>query len=128
MQLPVALGNADEYFKETGDRWFIGHFMPPLDIRHDDNVELKWSSHKAGDQKEQFVVDNTTTVVVLFFGKLRQEYKCTEHSDKITTVVLLKCGDYVITRPGVYHRWYVEEDCQALTIRWHSSFSQGDKT
>ena len=43
---PDAAGNAG---------WLLGHFMPPGDVRHSADVEIKWGVHPVGDRRAAWV-------------------------------------------------------------------------
>jgi hypothetical protein len=93
--------------------WLLGHFMPPGDIRHSADVEIKWGVHPRGDQRAQWVTAEVrTALIVLVSGRFRIEFR--EQS-----VVLAKRGDYVVFQ-GVDHSWFAEEDSVIVGVRWPS--------
>jgi len=93
--------------------WLLGHFMPPGDIRHSADVEIKWGAHPRGDQRAQWVCGETrTALIVLVNGRFRIEFPS-------RTVVLAERGDYVVF-DGVDHSWFAEEESFVLGIRWPS--------
>jgi hypothetical protein len=54
--------------------WLLGHFMPPGDPRHSEDVEIKWGLHPAGDQRAQWVTDDLRTAAILLIsGRFRVE-------------------------------------------------------
>ncbi len=94
--------------------WIIGHFMAEEDVRHSRDVEVKWSTHPAGDERQQWTQDDVRpTVVVLISGNFVVELS-TE------TAELTRAGDYVMWGPGVDHAWRAVEDSVVLTVRWPS--------
>jgi len=93
--------------------WLLGHFMPPGDIRHTGDVEIKWGVHARGDQRAQWVTGETrSTVIVLVSGRFRIDFP--EQS-----VLLAERGDYVVFQ-GVNHSWFAEEESVIVGIRWPS--------
>jgi len=56
--------------------WALGHFMPPGDIRHSADVEIKWGVHPQGDQRAQWVTGEVrTAVIVLVSGRFRIDFR-----------------------------------------------------
>jgi hypothetical protein len=93
--------------------WLLGHFMPPGDPRHSDDVEIKWGVHPAGQQRAQWVTaDRRTAVILLVSGRFRVDLP-----DR--SVLLAGPGDYVVLR-GVGHSWRAEEASVVITVRWPS--------
>jgi hypothetical protein len=93
--------------------WLLGHFMPAGDIRHSDDVEIKWGVHARGDQRAQWVTEEQrTAMIVLVSGRFRIELPG-------RAVVLAQQGDYVVFQ-GVGHSWHAEQDSIVLGVRWPS--------
>ncbi len=93
--------------------WLLGHFMPPGDIRHSADVEIKWGAHHRGDRRAQWVCGETrTALIVLVSGRFRVEFP-------ERTIVLAQGGDYVVFH-GVDHSWLAEEESVILGVRWPS--------
>ena len=93
--------------------WLLGHFMPPGDIRHSADVEIKWGVHSRGDQRAQWVTaEIRTALIVLVSGRFRIEFRA-------RSVVLARPGDYVVFQ-GVDHSWFAEEDSVIVGVRWPS--------
>jgi hypothetical protein len=114
--MPVAgeiyAGSAPEDAQAYGG-WVLGHFMPPGDIRHSADVEIKWAVHPQGDQRAQWVTGEVrTAVIVLVSGRFRIDFR-------EQTVVLARQGDYVVFH-GVDHSWFAEQDSVIVAIRWPS--------
>ncbi|MBX6387103.1 MAG: signal peptidase I [Microbispora sp.] len=109
----VYVGNAN--LDAVADRgWLLGHFKPAGDVRHSDDVEIKWYAHPRGDRRAEWVTgERRTALLVLISGRFRVEFP--ERS-----VVLDNQGDYVVWGPGVDHSWYAEEESVVLTVRWPS--------
>ncbi|HLZ15125.1 MAG TPA: hypothetical protein VKQ34_03995 [Candidatus Saccharimonadales bacterium] len=94
--------------------WIVGHFIPDENIRHSDDVEIKWAVHKQGEKREEWVTgEKRTAIAILISGKVVFEFR-----DKKYT--LSKQGDYVMWGLGVDHRWEVAEDSVIITVRWPS--------
>src|SRR5436305_592530 len=50
--------------------WLLGHFMPAGDIRHSDDVEIKWGVHPKGEERGQWVTtEERTSLHVLISGR-----------------------------------------------------------
>ncbi|WP_406319836.1 signal peptidase I [Streptosporangium sp. NBC_01639] len=109
----VYVGSAD--VDAAGDRgWLLGHFKPVDDVRHSDDVEIKWGVHPRGDERAQWVTEEKrTALLILISGRFRVELPG-------RSVLLAKQGDYVVWGHGVDHSWYAEEESVVLTVRWPS--------
>ncbi len=113
-------GNAhDEADEHRG--WFVGHFMDDGDIRHSEDVEVKWGIHPVGDVRHSWQDGETRTAVsILVKGRFRIDFADASQ-------VLARPGDYVIWGPGQGHSWTAEEESIVVTCRWPSS-SQGRRS
>ncbi|MFF5262188.1 cupin domain-containing protein [Actinomadura viridis] len=109
----VYVGNAA--IDAAGDRgWLLGHFKPLGDLRHSDDVEIKWGTHPPGDRRARWATgERRTALLVLISGRFRVELRG-------RSVLLGKQGDYIVWGPGVDHSWYAEEESIVLTVRWPS--------
>lgn len=109
----VYVGNAN--VDAPGDRgWLLGHFKSPDDVRHSQDVEIKWGIHAAGDKRAQWVTgEHRTAMLVLISGRFRVELPG-------RSVLLAEQGDYVIWGKDVDHSWQAEEESIVLTVRWPS--------
>ncbi len=96
--------------------WFIGRFLEiPHDLRSSDAVEVKWSTHLAGTQKQFWgVSEEATTLCVLIKGYVSLQFPGKE-------CTLCREGDYAIWSAGVPHRWVVVQESLVLTVRWPSA-------
>jgi hypothetical protein len=99
--------------------WLLGHFKPDGDARQSDEIEVKWGIHYPGDQRPQWVIDETRSALLLLVsGRFRIDLP-----DR--SLLLSKQGDYV-----VYHRqshsWYAETESIVLTVRWPSVLGYSD--
>ncbi len=93
--------------------WLLGHFMPPGDPRHSEDVEIKWGAHPRGDRRAQWVTGETrTALIILVSGRFRIEFP---HR----SVLLAAPGDYVVFE-RVGHSWHAEEESVIVGIRWPS--------
>jgi hypothetical protein len=99
----------------VNEGWLLGHFMPPGDLLHSTDVEIKWGVHPAGDERAAWATAETrTALLVLIRGAFNVELR-----DR--TVVLRRPGDYVVWGPGHDHSWRaLEPDTTVLTVRWPS--------
>ncbi len=109
----VYVGNANaDALLDRG--WLLGHFQPPGDPRHSDEVEIKWGVHPKGEERAEWVTgESRTAMIVLISGRFRMELR-----DR--SVVLEKQGDYLVWGHGVDHSWVAEEESVVLTVRWPS--------
>jgi hypothetical protein len=96
--------------------WFIGRFLEsPHDLRASHAVEIKWSMHPAGTQKQFWgVSEAATTLCVLIKGQVSLQFPGREY-------ILSQEGDYAIWSAGVPHRWAMVEESLVLTVRWPSA-------
>ena len=107
-------GNAaDDGVKNRG--WLLGHFIDPSDsVRATSDLEVKWGTHPAGDQRPDWTSDDQrTTLVLLVSGRF-----CLDLTTGSFT--LARQGDYVTWGPGIDHSWRAEEDSIVITVRWPS--------
>jgi len=95
--------------------WFVGGSIPKaLGIRHTYDVELKWSTHIAGEERAEWVTNETrTTVAILISGKYEVMFRQ-------KSVSLTHQGDFVMWGTGSDHKGKALEDSTILTIRWPS--------
>ncbi|MEU5881139.1 signal peptidase I [Spirillospora sp. NPDC047279] len=94
--------------------WLLGHFKPEGDLRHSDDVEIKWGVHPKGERRAQWARgEKRTALLVLISGRFRMEFP---EGD----VVLSRQGDYVVWERGVDHSWCAEEESVVMTVRWPS--------
>jgi hypothetical protein len=95
--------------------WFIGRFLEiPHDLRSSHAVEVKWSTHLAGTQKQFWgVSEEATTLCVLIKGQVSIQFPGRE-------CLLSQEGDYAIWSAGVPHRWVVVQESLILTVKWPS--------
>ncbi|HET9898655.1 MAG TPA: signal peptidase I [Streptosporangiaceae bacterium] len=93
--------------------WLLGHFMPAGDLRHSEEVEIKWGVHPRGDRRAQWVTgESRAALIILVSGRFRIEFP---HR----SVVLANPGDYVVFE-RVEHSWYAEEESVIVGVRWPS--------
>ena len=92
--------------------WIVGAFMNPGDLRMTADVEIKWGTHRAGDQRANWEDDEKrTTLLILVSGRFRIDLSSDSH-------MLTRQGDYAMWGPGVGHSWKAEEDSVVITVRW----------
>ncbi|MFC6884795.1 MULTISPECIES: signal peptidase I [Actinomadura] len=109
----VYVGSAEA--DAAGDRgWLLGHFKPEGDLRHSDDVEIKWGVHPRGERRARWTDgEKRDALLVLISGRFRLEFP-------EGNVVLAERGDYVVWRRGVDHSWEAEDDSVVMTVRWPS--------
>ena len=96
--------------------WLVGHFISGdnASVRRTEDVEIKWFFHPAGQERERWVMGETsTTLCMLIRGRFRVDLST-------GTYTLTAEGDYLMWGPGIDHLWHAEEDSVVLTIRWPS--------
>ena len=114
MPTEIITGNAaDESSAYRG--WFLGHFfLPTDDPRSTSDLEIKWTTHVAGETRSRWALNQqATTVSILVQGRFRTQFR-----DR--SVLLSTPGDYVLWLPGVPHCWLAEADSTILTVRFPS--------
>ena len=113
MSRDVIHGNAREDGARTNE-WFVGHFMAQNSGLRADNVEVKWSTHPAGDVRPRWSMQRTaTSLAILVRGHFTVIFPDRD-------VTLAQEGDYVLWRPGVPHWYRSAEESVIVTIRWPS--------
>lgn len=112
----IYIGNTFDEGKANERRgWFIGHFMPE-GLPQTRDVEVKWGTHPAHDEKTSCGVNATaTTLSLLIEGQFVLKFP-----ELDCCVQLEKQGDYVIWAPGVAHTWKALKPSTILTVRWPS--------
>lgn len=133
--MEIEFGNAG--VMDTGDTgWFIGYgdwtrsadpevghlrFLPREALAQ--GLQVKWMAHPAHDPRgtgKPCSEGRTISLLVSEGGRFRLEFSpdpCFCPSSLVRHT-LERHGDFVIWGPGVHHRWFVEEACTILTIRW----------
>jgi hypothetical protein len=98
--------------------WILGHFVEPIgDVRHSENVEVKWGIHPAGDKRAGWTEgDHRTTLVLHVSGRFRVDLT----SGSFT---LEHQGDYLAWGPDIDHSWEAITDAVVVTVRWPSAAS-----
>jgi quercetin dioxygenase-like cupin family protein len=87
--------------------------MPSGDIRHSEDVEIKWAIHQRGERRAEWVAEERrTTAIILISGRFRAELPG-------QSIVLAQQGDYIVFH-GISHSWEAETDCVLVGIRWPS--------
>jgi len=110
----IATGNAfDDGPAHRG--WLVGNFIaPPDSVANTSDVEIKWGTHAAGEERADWTTGETrTSMMMLISGRFLQRLPDRE-------VELSRQGDYVMWGPGVVHAWRAIEDSVMLTVRWPS--------
>jgi len=133
--MEIEVGNAGAV--DTGSTgWFIGfgdwtrsadpgpvnlRFLPPDALAR--GLQVKWMTHPAHDPRgtgKPCSEGRTISLLVSEGGRFRLEFS-PEPSFSHRGLVrhtLDRHGDFVIWGPGLHHRWFVDEACTILTIRW----------
>jgi hypothetical protein len=108
----IYVGNAAA--DAAADRgWLLGHFKPPGDARHSEEVEIKWAVHPPGDRRAEWVAgEKRSALVLLVSGRFRVDLPG-------RSVLLAEQGDYLVFH-GISHSWEAEEASVVVAIRWPS--------
>ena len=112
----VEFGNASEYGAKDGG-WFVGHFVDGISPRNTKEVEIKWGTHFAGEERPGGSVTFGSTVCVLIEG----EFVVIVGSEQYH---LRRRGDFAAWSGNVSHTWKALSDSTILTVRWPSLQSQ----
>ena len=133
--MDVEFGNARELLtNDTG--WFVGfsdwaktgaaerselRFMPAP--QHVHTLCVKWMFHPVGDDRgvaKPPSEGRTLSILVSERGLFRIQFS--EQFDfptaGTTEFRLERHGDFVVWGERLHHRWFVDDDCTILTIRW----------
>lgn len=93
--------------------WFIGHFVEESDIRHSNDVEIKWDHANKGTQRTEWSVNKTAHTMSLIISG---SFKIIFEDDEF----VLGAGEYFLSKPTIPHKYEVLEDSLILTVRWPS--------
>lgn len=119
-----------------GSGWFVGfsewarsklagtadlRYMPELERCH--TLCMKWMRHPAHDPRgaaKPPSAGRTLSLLVSKSGRFRLEFSAQEDfsQGEVVRHTLRRHGDFVIWGENVYHRWFVEQECTILTLRW----------
>lgn len=115
----IQTGNAAT---DNAKGWFVGGSIDKaLGLRHTYDVELKWSTHKADEERLAWATNEVrTTVAILISGKYEVMFR-----DQ--SVILTKQGDFVMWGEGHDHKGRALEDSVVLTVRWPSVPAQNNR-
>jgi len=129
--MDVEFGNAGDLFT-GGTGWFLGfsewakaeanlRFMPRERRSH--TLSMKWMNHPEGDDRGTAKPPSegrTISILVSENGRFRIEFS--EDSafpkDATSEFMLSRHGDFVIWGERLFHRWFVDDACTILTLRW----------
>lgn len=137
--MDIEFGNAGT-LDTHGTGWFIGfsdwtkssadqsraqspslRYMPQGGLAH--TIHAKWMVHPAHDDRGTHKPPSqgrTISILVSERGLFRIEFAPDERFDpSASSAYTLKAhGDFVIWGEGLHHRWFVDEECTILTLRW----------
>jgi hypothetical protein len=116
-----------------GSGWFIGYgdwvreaspllrYMPQQGRAQ--TLCMKWMPHRKGDPHgldKPRSEGRTISILVSEQGRFRLQFSMRPDFPADATVehVLEKHGQFSVWGEGIHHRWFVEEDCTLLTLRW----------
>lgn len=110
-------GNLEEQRKTHPEKkgWFIGHFLNPNSVFHNNNFEVKWNTHPKGKKKTVSSNKIAKSIAILISGKFILKFP-----EENKEVILSKSGDYVFWNTKTPHTTEAIEESTILTIRWPS--------
>jgi hypothetical protein len=105
----------------TGDAGQALRYMPRDARSH--SLCMKWMHHRKGDPLgtgKPVSEGRTMSILVSEAGRFRVQFSDDPHFSEDTLVehVLQRHGQFSAWGAGLYHRWFVDEDCTILTLRW----------
>ena len=133
--MDIEAGNAGA-LDTNGTGWFIGfsdwtkptnpdtpclRYMPKYSLAH--TLHMKWMEHPAGDDRgaqKPPSEGRTVSILVSERGGFRIEFSSssTFNDEETVKVSLSRHGDFVIWGENIHHRWFIDEQCTILTLRW----------
>lgn len=113
----IQVGNATADAAARG--WFVGSFIDEkFGLRHSNDVEMRWATHPAGDERVDWATGETRTAIcVLISGQVEFTFRDQDGERQVT---LAKQGDFVMWGPGTDHKWRAPVDAVTLAVRWTS--------
>ena len=138
--MEIECGNTSNLDTE-GTGWFIGFSswtrnpqvaglpQSPADLRfmpaetQVQSLQVKWMVHPAGDPRgatKPASKGRTISILVSETGRFHLEIAPDARFDPccVQRHLLRHHGDFLIWGAGLHHRWWVEETCTILTLRW----------
>jgi mannose-6-phosphate isomerase-like protein (cupin superfamily) len=103
--------------------WLVGHFIPEsLGPRSSGDVEIKWVTHKAGQERSAWITnEKRTTFTILISGQVDVYLRIDDDPNQEQKVELRKQGDFLSWGKGTGHLWRCpDRDAVLLTVRWPS--------
>jgi hypothetical protein len=126
-----------------GTGWFLGysdwtrpkaHGQPelrymPKDLRSH-TLAMKWMFHPQGDllgTDKPKSEGRTLSIMVSESGRFRLQFSSHAHfpAGDVVEHVLSRHGQFSAWGADIYHRWFVDEDCTILTLRWIPGQAEG---
>ncbi len=87
-------------------------------LRYTEGIEVKWSHHPAGDEREWAPPGSGFTLGILISGAFLEQFRL-PGSEQTRDFRLEKPGDYVAWRNVLLeHKWLALSESGFLTIRW----------
>ena len=132
--MDIEVGNAAA-LNTNGTGWFIGfsdwtrgdpasanlRYMPKDLLAH--TLHMKWMSHPANDDRGTHKPPSegrTISILVSERGAFRIEFSSDNsfNEEETVKVSLSKHGDFVSWGEDLNHRWFTDEQCTIVTLRW----------
>ncbi|TFW09641.1 hypothetical protein E4K72_05010 [Oxalobacteraceae bacterium OM1] len=130
--MDIEFGDAAQ-LDTRGTGWFVGYsdwvrdasptlrYMPHRTRAQ--TLCMKWMQHETGDPNgtgKPRSEGRTMSILVSERGRFRLQFSRHEHFPPGDTVehVLERHGHFCAWGEGIFHRWYADEACTLLTLRW----------
>ncbi|SNS82942.1 hypothetical protein SAMN06265795_10787 [Noviherbaspirillum humi] len=130
--LDIEFGDAN-LVDTNGTGWFVGFGdwlrSPGAALRHMPaeaavrGLCMKWGIHRRGDTLgtgKPVSAGRTLSMLVSEHGRFRLQFSPDPAFPPGETVehALSRHGQFCAWGAGIHHRWFVDEDCIILTLRW----------
>jgi hypothetical protein len=133
--LDIEFGDAG-MLDTAGGGWFLGFgdwtraIVPGVvDLRHmpkearSHSLCMKWMAHLAGDPRGAVKPPSegrSLSLLVSERGRFRIQFSGQPDFSEgdIVEHTLERHGQFVAWGEGIHHRWFADEDCTILTLRW----------
>ena len=130
MFMQITSGNAT-HDGAPFNSWFIGDLQKwtkgrargvasnAVGLRQSQIVEIKWGTHRAGEQRADWAsCADMMTMSLLVRGKFLLRFRLPTERTEVAERRLESEGDYAIWGMDVEHTWVVEDDAVIFTVRW----------
>jgi hypothetical protein len=113
-----SLGDFVKWAAATGKSLSTADATLQYGLRYTDAIEVKWSHHPAGDQRDWAPPGTGFTLAILICGAFLEEFRL-PGSESIEAFRLESRGEYIAWRNQLFeHKWQALVESDFLTIRW----------